>query len=186
MKFIICFLKFFFHFRLVLLLVQPGCNPLAAGGQLSSPANRIVPLCIDLSLGQEEVLRQYPSAALLTVEHEGFVSAGSSLLLNSTPLASIAAHSSQGGADKSRQSFERRKIYLVISVSASIFLNCNLWFFWRSNKIHFANCVRLPGKSVKIWNENSSVIELRVVFFRYVCCVIGSKASSNWKYTSVV
>lgn len=51
------YIYFFFNSRLMLLLVQPGCNPLAAGGQLSSPANRIVSLRIDLSLRQEEVLR---------------------------------------------------------------------------------------------------------------------------------
>lgn len=148
------------------LLIQPGRNLLAAGGQLSSSANRIVSLRIDLSLGQEESSEMIPNLLPSLLWSTGVLSLQAALSCwTSSPLASIAAHSSQGGADESRQNFERRKIYLVVSISASIFLNCNLWFFWRSNKIHFANCVRLSGSSIKIWNENSPVIELRAGFF---------------------
>lgn len=43
------------------LLIQPGRNLLAAGGQLSSSANRIVSLRIDLSLGQEESSEMIPN-----------------------------------------------------------------------------------------------------------------------------
>lgn len=72
--------------------------------------------------------------------------------------------------------FERRKIYLVISISASIFLNCSLWyFFWHSNKIHYGNCVRLPGNSVKIWKETSSVMKMRVVFLLCPLCDLVAK-----------
>lgn len=51
----------------------------------------------------------------------------------------------------------------------------SLIFFWRSNKIHYGNCVRLPGNSVKIGKETSSVMKMRVFFLLCPLCDLVAK-----------